>query len=185
MKRLCLYILISLIFFSCSKEKKKVARLEVSDKVPDQQIWDMDVEITDKNTLTARFKAGYVKRDIFGREDLAVSYVDSGLMIHFYKEGAETGILTSEKGQIDQKKELYTAKENVVFKSPEGYVMYTSELYWDKRRSEIYTPANFVLIKDEQDTLYGKGFIGGQNFDWYRVTEPIAKGSIEDFKITE
>ncbi|MBU4486348.1 MAG: LPS export ABC transporter periplasmic protein LptC, partial [Candidatus Delongbacteria bacterium] len=162
--------------YSCETGKKTVETTAFSssnsDKIPDNKIWDMDVNITSEGKLKGKLKAGYVERDNFGGSKYTVSRIYSGLIIDFFDNGKNTGNLISDKGNINDLSEIFTAIDNVVFKSDKGYTLYTDTLIWNRKNETIYTDSKIIMIKDSRDTLFGEGFITDDKFESYQIRKP-------------
>ncbi|HQO09360.1 MAG TPA: hypothetical protein PLK90_04455 [Clostridiales bacterium] len=167
---------------SCEKEKNtKVVSTGSSeyDVIPDNVIWDMDVNITSENDLRAKFKGGYVVRENIGNSKYSVSRIDSGLVIEFFEKNKNTGKLESVKGTINDLSEVFTAIDSVVFRSTKGYTLFTDTLVWNRKLAQISSECDVVMIKDNRDTLYGSGFITDDKFYSYEITRPRGKTFIE------
>jgi len=179
-----LFFIICLILLqSCGTNKKPVgtdsSAIAGSANTSDNMIWDMDVNITSEGELRAKFKAGYVERDNIGNSRYSVSRIDSGLVIEFFEKEKNTGLLISDRGTINDLSEIFTAIDNVVFKSTKGYTLYTDTLVWDRKLTQISTDCDVMMIKDKRDTLYGKGFITDDKFSSYEIKQPRGMTIIE------
>lgn len=167
---------------SCETSKKPVGMASSAAegiKTADNMIWDMDVNITSEGELRAKFKAGYVERDNIGNSRYSESLIDSGLVIEFFEKEKNTGLLISDRGSINDLSEIFTAIDNVVFKSTKGYILYTDTLVWDRKLTQISTDCDVMMIKDNRDTLYGKGFITDDKFQAYEIKNPRGMTFIE------
>ena len=177
-------VFISLVSCSDINEiEKNNGNLDSSKEIPDNRFWDMDVTMTSKGKVTAKYNAGYVERFDQGFSNLAFCDIDSGLVLRFYKKEVENGVLRSNKGTIDEKKGLFTAIEDVEFTSPEGYKLISSELNWDRKKATIFTDSNVVFIRSKKDTLWGAGFISDENGENWEVKNARAKTIVEEKEI--
>ena len=169
------------LLFACESGKISVERKSGagSEGVPDNRIWDMDITITDGNSLKSVVKAGLVERDYFTDHRYSVSRIDSGLAIDFYESGKVTGRLRSRRGSINDLSEVFTAVDDVVFTSLSGYTVYTDTLIWDRKKAVIFTESDIMMIKDKRDTLYGDGFKGDDRFESYEIKRPRGKAVID------
>lgn len=174
------------MFLSCSSDKKTVETRETIDPstdIPDNMIWDMDVTITNSGKLRSKMKAGFLKRSSIGNSKYTESYIDSGLTIEFFEDSVRTGKLISERGMMNDLKQLFSAYDNVVFTSRKGYVLYTDTLHWDRKSSEVRTDSKVMLVKDQKDTLFGDGFITDDKFKSYEIRNPRGRAIIDNKEI--
>jgi len=174
-----------ILVISCENSKKPVETAFTSDsggEIPDNRIWNMDVTVTSEGNIRAKLKAGYVERENFGNSRYTLSHIDSGLFIEFYEHNKITGILNSRKGTINDLSEIFTALDEVVFNSNNGYTLYTDTLVWDRKKAQIYTESDVMMVKDNRDTLYGKGFITDDKFEAYEIKKPRGETIIEEKK---
>jgi LPS export ABC transporter protein LptC len=173
-------LLFSILLICCSG--KKSVEATTSDKgggISDNRIWDMSVNITDEGRLKAKFYGGYVERDNLGNSRYFKNRIDSGLVIVFYEKGVKTGTLESERGNINDLTELFSAWDNVIFRSEKGYVLYTDTLVWNRKEAMIYSDTDVMMVKNGRDTLYGEGFISDDRLESYEIKKPRGNALIE------
>ncbi len=181
-----LLIVVPLSILSCNdlnEIEKSGNSLDKSKKIPDNRFWNMDVTMTSKGKVTAKYKAGYVERFNQGFSDFALFEIDSGLVLRFYKKEKESGLLISDKGIINEKKGLFTAIKNVKFTSPEGYKLFSEELNWDRKKALIFTDSNVVFVRSLKDTLWGTGFVSDEGGENWEVKNAKAKTVVENNKL--
>jgi len=148
--------------------------------VSDNMIWNMEVNITNENELKAKFFGGYVERDNVANSRYSENRIDSGLRIDFYEKGLRSGRLTSDRGNINDLTELFSAWDNVIFSSEKGYVLYTDTLIWNRKEARIYSDSDVMMIRDGRDTLYGEGFVTDDSFGSYEIKKPRGRAVIEN-----
>lgn len=178
--------LIILIVSSTGCSKKNPVEKTVSQNtgpVSDNMIWNMEVNITNENELKAKFFGGYVERDNVANSRYSENRIDSGLRIDFYKNGLRSGRLVSERGNINDLTELFSAWDNVVFSSEKGYVLYTDTLIWNRKEARIFSDSDVMMVRDGRDTLYGEGFVTDDSFGSYEVKKPRGSAVIDNGKI--
>ncbi|MFD1467957.1 LPS export ABC transporter periplasmic protein LptC [Hymenobacter caeli] len=99
-----------------------------------------------------------------------------GLKVTFYAKDGKTVVntLTARYGKVEQGKELYTMRGNVVVANvPEQQQLFTEELFFDRGKQLIYTkPDMFVKVLTPTERLTGTGLTANQNFSSYRITHP-------------
>lgn len=178
-------IIFAVFILSCGSDGKiniERASLEEGKRIPDNRIWNMDIDITSEGKLKAKISAGFVERVYFANHNFSENFIDSGLIIDFYEKGEMTGILNSERGIINDLNEIWTATDNVVFRSLSGYTLYTDTLIWNRKTAEIHTDSDVMMVKDNRDTLYGKGFVSDDKFESYEIRQPRGKTFVDDIK---
>lgn len=179
-------IVVPLSILSCSdlnEIEKSGNSLDNSKKIPDNRFWNMDVTMTSKGKVTAKYNAGYVERFNQGFSDFALFDIDSGLVLRFYKKDKESGLLISDKGIINEQKGLFTAIKNVKFTSPEGYKLFSEELNWDRKKGIIFTDSNVIFVRSLKDTLWGTGFVSDEGGENWEVKNAKAKTVVEKKKL--
>ena len=188
-KKITKILTFTLLFytFSCSDLNEIESGVHLNSdgkkKIPDNRFWNMDVTMTSKGKVTAKYNAGYVERFDQGFSDFALFDIDSGLVLRFYKKEKESGLLISNKGIIDEKKGLFTAIEDVRFTSPEGYKLFSNELNWDRKKGLIFTDSSVIFVRSLKDTLWGSGFVSDENGDNWEVKNARAKTVVEKGKL--
>jgi hypothetical protein len=143
----------------------------------------MDIDMTSAGKTKAKVRAGYVEREYLANYKYSVNNIDSGLNIDFYEKGEVTGVLNSKRGIINDLSEVFTAIDEVVFKSNSGYTLYTDTLIWDRKAAQIHTDSDVMMVKDSRDTLYGEGFISDDRLESYEIRKPKGKALLDDVKI--
>ncbi len=187
--KLLLPLLCMVNLFSCAdvddqEELKKLSYVERG-KIPDNEIWNLEFFITREGELVQKVSSGHIRQFLKGTRK-NISYVDSGLQLDFYSALAHQGVLTSEKGVLDEKRGIFKALENVVLVTPKGYTLYTEELILYRNRGEIKTDKPVMIVGDANvDTLYGDGFVSDLNFTSYELINPHGKAYISKGKVKE
>ena len=189
MKKVLIYIFLKTVlsvflitaFWGCSdiEEMDDSGTALSGKKVPDNEIYNMDLVITDKGIITNKIKAGYVRRNNQGSSNYSLSEISEGLEIKFFQEGKLVGFLKSRKGIINDRKNTLTAIEDVVVVSTKGDTIYTEELEWNRKKGKVYSDKDVMVINTDKDTLTGNGFIGDQNFETYEIIRPRGKTRIK------
>ena len=175
-------LIVFVIIFSCSntekiEQTKKLTYVERG-KIPDNEIWNLEFVITKEGKLVQKVTSGHIRQFLKGTRK-NISYVDSGLKLDFYKNNKHQGVLTSNKGVLDQKRGVFKALENVVMLTPDKYTLYTEELVLYRNRNQIKTDKPVMMVDSTKvDTLFGDGFISDLNFISYELINPKGKAYI-------
>ncbi len=172
-----LFLPLILLLFSCNSQLDEQAKNKqnLAKDIPDNEIWNLYIKITEEGRLKADIKAGYVKRKNTNIANYSENDIDSGLVITFFENGFKKGMLTSNKGRIEDRKGIFKASENVHFQSPKGYDLYTELLIWNRKRKRIYTDQKVLFISSEGDTLYGDGFETDDKLNNFTLENPMGK----------
>jgi LPS export ABC transporter protein LptC len=96
-----------------------------------------------------------------------------GLFVEFYeKQGPVSSTLKANYGKQQRDKDLYLVRGNVVVENlVKKEKLETEELYWNKRKAQIYTD-KFVKITTAEEVLMGQGLRANQDFSQYRILKP-------------
>lgn len=175
------------VLFSCSDRNKieRVHKLSYVErgKIPDNEIWNLEFMITKEGKLVQKVTSGHIRQFLKGTRK-NISYVDSGLKLDFYKDNQHQGVLTSNKGVLDEKRGVFKALENVVMLTPDKYTLYTEELVLYRNRNQITTDKAVMMVDSTKvDTLFGDGFVSDLNFISYELINPKGKAYITKEKM--
>lgn len=96
-----------------------------------------------------------------------------GIYLEFYeKPGQMSSTIKANYGKQERNKEMYLVRGNVVVNNIlKGEKLETEELYWDKRKAEIFTD-KFVKITTPDEVLMGQGLRANQDFSKYKILKP-------------
>jgi len=161
-------ILFSILCVGC-EEKIQPSVLTTSDSrtLPQQESWNSTIVVSDSGRVSAIIIAGNVR--VY--ETSHLTQMSQGVRVRFFDaKGAQTSILTSEKGSVDEITNNLEANTNVVVVSNDSSRMTTQRLKWDNERRLIYTPKDeYVEITTERENLQGYGFESDQSLKNYRI----------------
>ena len=104
-----------------------------------------------------------------------------GLFMEFFdNEGNLTSSLEADYCYYTKKVDLYKATGNVVIKNLEkGDRLDTEELFWNKKKEEVFTD-KFVRIEKDGDLHLGDGLKAKQDFSSYSLLNPHGKLSLSN-----
>jgi len=90
-----------------------------------------------------------------------------GIIVDFFdREGLHNAILTSDEGDVYEKKNRLSARGNVVVKSDSGMILLTEELHYLQKDDRV-TSDEFVTVITDNDSLTGVGFSAAPDLsDW-------------------
>lgn len=163
-------LLILLILIGCTRvEEPSGDRNSV--KMPDQEIWNGKIEISENGKLQSVVRAGYMR--IF--EKRKQTFLDSGVVVDFYnKQGLHTSVLTADSAEIDERMNLFVAQGNVVVTSDSGAVLRTPRLYWDKDKQRIRSDT-LAFLTTALDSLRGINFESDENLTSWSLAQPTGQ----------
>jgi len=154
---------------SCTEPETSEAPNSSQQDLPDQEIWDFKVTMTDKGYLEAELVAGHMSR--FEKKSLAI--FDQGVEIQFYnRKGEITSTLTSHAGELDEYTNNVKAVGNVIVESDSGITLYTNELFYYNEQEKIASNVDVMVTTTDGDTLYGIGFESDTRLDYWEIKKP-------------
>jgi LPS export ABC transporter protein LptC len=160
-----------LLISGCARVEEPTGKTTGTEKLPDQEIWNGTIEISNDGRLKSVVRAGYIQ--VFEKKKL--TRLDSGVVVDFYNDlGEHTSVLTSDKAEIDERINLFVARGNVVVTSDSGEVLRTERLYWDKDKKRIRSDTLAVLTTNV-DSLRGYNFESDENLTSWSLQQPTGQ----------
>ena len=160
-------VFISLLFYSCSKEKVKptVNTQITSVEIPDQESWNSTVFFSDSGKTRAILYAGNLK--VFA--DRKETLLEDNIKIDFYDENEiKTTTLTAKRGRVDERTNNLYAIDSVVAKNDSGVVIRTDEMMWRNNDQKILSE-KFVTIDSPTEKIEGYGFESDRHLRHYII----------------
>ncbi len=167
--RLCgLLSLLPLLFSvpGCEEKVKPSVLASVDSRtIPQQESWNSDIVVSDSGRVRALIHAGYIRM----YESSQQTFMSEGVRVRFFNpDGAQTSVLTSEEGTVDEGTNNLEARKHVYVVSSDSVKLWSEVLYWDNKRQLIHTP-EFVRIVSPKEHLQGRGFESDQSLKNYRI----------------
>ena len=162
-----LIAVISVLFYSCTKEKIKptVNTQITSTEIPDQESWNSTVFFSDSGKTRAILYVGNLK--VFSKRKETL--LEQNLKIDFYNENEiKTTTLTSKRGRVDERTNDLYAIDSVVAKNDSGVVIRTDEMMWRNSDQKIVSE-KFVTIDTPTEKIEGYGFESDQHLRYYVI----------------
>lgn len=160
---------IAIALVSCTSTDKKatVEEVEIIDitKVPSMLGDSVHTLVSDSGRITYRMKAP--KLAIYDKAEEPYWDFPEGIHMTTYDtEGNIDGDIKSKFAIYDVEKELWELKIDVEAVNPDGNMVETELLYWDRKKKKIYTD-KFVKITEDGLITTGYGFETDEGFnDW-------------------
>ena len=157
-----------LIFVSCSNDPKLVQEFVSSEVLPIEKIEGAEMLHTENGKLKVKIVATTIERFNNQQPQLVFS---NHLVVYFYNDSTLVqSTLKAEYAEINDKKKLMTAKENVILTNITGKKLETEELIWDEKNNKIYTDKK-VKITTGKEVIEGEGFVSNADFTEYSISK--------------
>lgn len=137
-------------------------------RTPSQESWNPVIRINSVGKENVQARAAYSAHYDDPREILFIGKVR---LDFFDLDGEHSSIMTADTGNIDERKQLFTARGNVFVESDSGMTLSTNILYWHEIEESIYTDQPIILTT-LTDTLYGVGFESDANLQNWTIKQP-------------
>jgi LPS export ABC transporter protein LptC len=172
---ICMILVVS----ACSSEESSAPRMPVN--MPDQVIENSTIIFSEKGIKSAAIHAAEVA--VYEKLDLKKA---TKLHVDFYdQEGNLTSVLVADSGLIQEKKQKFEARGNVVVTTQEGVKLTTESLRWNPETNKIVTD-DFVTITKGKDVITGIGLEADEQLKHFfikkRVQAQIKEVPAEDFQ---
>jgi len=147
-------------------------------RVPTQESWNPTIRINSVGHENVQARAAYSAQYEDPQE---IVFIGAVQLDFFDSDGLHSSMLSADSGNIDQKRNLFTARGNVVLESDSGMTLSTSILYWHESNESIYTD-KAIVFTSETDTLYGIGFESEADLSNWTITQPtgVSYRKLED-----
>jgi len=166
-----IFVSITALFVACNSAADKNAEKGSAEEIDFSLVPSMEVDsvytlYSDSGRLTSRLQAP--KLAIFDKVDEPYWDFPEGIhMTTYNKQGDVDGDISSKVAVFDVKKELWTLSVDVKAINPDGSMLETELLYWDRNKELIYSDKLVKITEDGMITL-GSGFESDQRFeDWH------------------
>ena len=172
MKIYLLGFIASILLYSCGSQEQMESNEYDGPMLISE---DIDVVYTDSARLKLVLKA---KKQIKLRNEN--EEFPEGIYLDFYDDNeVKETTLTSDYALHDQQKKHWFVKGNVVLNNfVQNRTLRSEELYWSSEKKEIWCDTSVrVIVKTEDQTLYGKGLKAKDDFSDYEIYQPT--GSFE------
>ena len=173
MKRIYIYIIfiwLLMLLWSCNKPEAVSSKPKDQTAVPDQEMWNFDVRMTDKGKLEAHLRSGHMM--LFSDEKDPYSILNQGVLVDFYDEdGNHASTLTADSGQYQDKTQNVEAYKNVVIVSDSGVTLHTEAIQYDQEREKIFTDLEVLITTTQGDSFWGDGFESDPHMDNWKINK--------------
>ena len=106
---------------------------------------------------------------------------DSVNIFSYNKDGVFSYSITCDSAYVDQKENIFTAMGRVVVVNPDGNLK-TNLLKWNRSDDKLTAPGDVVLVHQD-NIIIGTSLETNLNFDFIKLKEVSAEGSIDEENI--
>lgn len=166
-------IFIVIAFLSCRSEKSVMVQKDSrGEEVPDQEMWQSTVTSMNKGKKEAVVQYGHMMH----YPERKFYQFDDGVKVDFYdKTGAHASVLTSKRGELDEKTNNVKAMQNVVVVSDSGVTLFTEEIAFNQELNKIISTVDVKITTTKGDTFYGIGFESDPQLTNYEIKKLSGK----------
>jgi len=162
-----------LLWVACSqKSNTEILEQEDITSIPDVVIRNFS-----DSSMNASIKNWILKADKAEVYEKQSKTVLSNLQVSLFKNNNEEGILTAKWGFITSGGKNISARTNVVYKSKDGFQLYTASLFWDNSKKHLKTSDFVKIIQPNGDIITGYGLEANQNFSEISILHKV-KGKL-------
>jgi LPS export ABC transporter protein LptC len=160
-----------LLVWGCANVEEPTEGIVEQGHVPDEEIWNGQIEVIEKGKLKSIVQAGYIQ--LF--EEKKLTLMDSGVVVDFFNsKGQHTSVLTSLSARIDERVDLFVALGKVKVVSDSGEILRTERLYWDRTNKRIHTDT-LAILTTAVDSLHGYDFESDENLSSWTLKNPTGR----------
>lgn len=159
------------LLVGCSDLEEPATELVESTSIPDQEIWNGQIEITSDGRRQSVVQAGHI--EVFEKQK--VTLFGDGVTVDFYNSAGEhTSVLTSQRARIEERADLFVALGDVIVSSDSGAVLRTERLFWDRTDRQVRSDT-LVILTTELDSLRGFDFESNEDLSSWQLKNPTGQ----------
>ena len=156
-----------LLLSSCENDLEEIAALSEQLSTEVETVKEVEILYSDSAQVRVRI-TGPTMLYYLDQAEPQQEFTEGVVVDFFGPDGEVTSQLTAQYAlRMDNRKEV-VVRDSVVWKSVEGEILETEELFWDERRQKIYSN-KFVVITRPDEIIYGHGFEADQDFSYSRI----------------
>ncbi len=167
-KHLFVGILIAAALLTCGCSADESSAPPLPADVPDQIMENSTITFSEKGVISAVIHSEYVA--VYEKLDMKKA---SKIHVDFFDEsGSKTSVLVADSGLIQEKKQKFEARGNVVVTTQEGVKLVTESLRWNPETNKIVTD-DFVTITKGKDVITGIGLEADQQLKHFVIKKKV------------
>jgi len=183
-KKSVLFIGITLFLFSCENDLETVNAMFSKEQVNVEEAREVQLLYSDSAKVRVRVAGPVMLRHIDHAQPK--EEFPEGILVEFISPGTTraNGNLTAKYAIRFENQGKIILRDDVVWTSGKGEELRTSELTWDDQRKKMYTN-RFVKIIKPDEKFYGYGFEADQDFNHWKITNPVGEMMVEGLEDLE
>ena len=147
-------IIVTLGLFSCEKKKTTIPKIDIL-SLPSMTTRDFTTTYTDSGKVQMVMSAPIIES--YTKAEEPYSEFKSGIKVYFHDGHTEpVASVTAKYARYTDSKDLWELQDSVVAINEAGEKLETDLLYWDQKKSLIYTD-RFVKITTADQIVQGYG----------------------------
>ncbi len=163
-------IILFIFFWACEKKDPVNTVAKEQPSIPDQEMWNFEVKVTNRGLLEAHLRSGHMV--FYSDEKNPQSILNQGVLVDFYdKNGKRASTLTADSGMFNEKTQDVKAFRNVIVESDSGVTLFTEAIEYDQKREKIFTDLDVLITTDNGDSLWGHGFESDPQMNHWQITK--------------
>ena len=165
--------------FSCANDMEVVKKFIDPELEPDMIGKNMVILYTDSARLQTKIVSPLMKQFTTAKEQR--DECPEGLHVWFYeKTGELKAELTANWAKHDVATEMWEARSNVVITSTEGQKLETEQLFWDRKKGNIYSEKYTKITNPDGTVATGNTFTSNQDFTRWELGKAKATIVLKD-----
>lgn len=165
-----------MVLFSCKNDLETIQSLAMSDSLPVEMAYDIELIYSDSGKITAFLESPLMTRQ--GTEEPIVEFPDGFKVIFYDSIASPKSEITAKYGIMYEKEKKMEARNNVVVKNiTKNEMLETEHLIWERKTGIIYSDV-FIKITKPDQVIFGDGLRSDQNFEFYEIKNPTGELSI-------
>jgi LPS export ABC transporter protein LptC len=162
------WIVITLVLLVCACSQDESIAPALPADVPDQIMENSTITFSQEGIKSAVIRAEYVA--VYEKLDLKKA---TKVHVDFFDEtGRQTSFLVADSGFIQEKKQKFEARGNVVVTTEENVKLATESLRWNPESNKIITD-DFVTITKGSDIITGIGLEADEELKHFVIKKKV------------
>jgi LPS export ABC transporter protein LptC len=167
-RNLLVWIIVPLVLLACACSQEQPNVPALSGDVPDQIMENSTITFSQEGIKSAVIHAEYVA--VYEKLDLKKA---TKVHVDFFDEtGRQTSFLVADSGFIQEKKQKFEARGNVVVTTEENVKLATESLRWNPESNKIITD-DFVTITKGSDIITGIGLEADEELKHFVIKKKV------------
>ena len=159
-------LLMAITLFACESNYQNVKKLSLSDGAPIAIGKNVNFKYTDSGKMVTNLLAE--KLLDYSNLDFPYKEFPDGIEVHFWDEENKENIVTADYAIQFDGTGLVDLRRNVVIITSDSVVLKANQLYWDQKKSWVFTDSLYeIKFKDGSYNRGAVGFDSNQDFTFF------------------